>query len=138
MFNTLNEISPVAVGVATLASFVLGALWFAVILAKPYRAALGRQHSPPEKPAPLFLVGPLLCGLVTVVTSAVLLRVLKVESLRDAFAFGAIVGLGYLAATTVNTAINPNIPRPLFYGLISGSYFLTSSVVTSLILVAMR
>ena len=53
-------------------------------------------------------------------------------------AFGATVGFGYLAATTVNTAINPNIPRPLFYGLISGSYFLLSSVVVAVILVAMR
>ena len=138
MFNVLNEISFVAIGVATLASFVLGALWFAVVLAKPYRVALGRQNAPPEKPAPIFLVGPLLCGLVTVVTSAVLLRTLKVESFQNAVAFGATVGFGYLAATTVNTAINPNIPRPLFYGLISGSYFLLSSVVTSLILVAMR
>ena len=67
-----------------------------------------------------------------------MLRALKVESLRDAFAFGAIVGLGYLASTTVNTAINPNIPRPLFYGLIRGSYFLISSVVIAMIPVAMR
>ena len=123
MFSVLNEIDFVAVGVATLASFILGALWFAVIFAKPYNIALGRQNSPKEKPAPIFLVGPLLCGLVTAVTSAIMLRALKVESFQDSFAFGAIVGLGYLASTTVNTAINPNIPRPLFYGLISGSYF---------------
>ncbi len=138
MFDNLTGLNLAAVGVATLASFILGALWFAVLLAQPYRVALGRQNAPPEKPAPIFLVGPLLCGLVTVVTSAVLLRVLKVDSLRDAVVFGATVGFGYLAATTVNTAINPNIPRPLFYGLISGSYFLLSSVVVAVILVAMR
>ena len=82
MFDNLTGLNLVAVGVATLASFILGALWFAVLLAKPYRVALGRQHTPPQKPAPIFLVGPLLCGLATVVTSAVLLRTLKGESSR--------------------------------------------------------
>jgi hypothetical protein len=53
-------------------------------------------------------------------------------------AFGAIVGAGYLAATTINVAINPNIPRPLFYGLISGSYFFLSSVIASVILVILK
>ena len=138
MFNVLNEVNFVAVGIATLASFILGGLWFAVMFPKPHSIALGRQNVPAAKPAPLFLVGPFLCWMVTTVTSAIVLRVLKVDSLPDALAFGAIVGAGYLAATTVNTAINPNIPRPLFYGLISGSYFLISSIAISLILVAMR
>jgi hypothetical protein len=43
-----------------------------------------------------------------------------------------------LAATTVNTAINPNIPRPLLYGLISGTYFVLSSIAVSVIVVAMQ
>jgi biotin operon repressor len=51
---------------------------------------------------------------------------------------GCVVGIGYLASTTVNTAINPNIPRPLRYGLVSGGYFALSGVVVCVILVAMR
>ena len=58
MFRVLNEIGFAAAGIATFASFILGALWFAVLLAKPCRVALGRQNSPKAKPAPIFLVGP--------------------------------------------------------------------------------
>lgn len=134
----LPHINWLAVLVASLASFILGGVWFAALFAKPYAAALGRQGGPKTKPGPLYMVGPLLCGIVTTVTSAFLLHALKVDSMIGALAFGAVVGVGYLSATTVNTAINPNIPRPLLYGVVSGSYFLIASLVTSVILVAMK
>jgi hypothetical protein len=52
--------------------------------------------------------------------------------------FGLIVGFGYLASTTVNTGINPNMPHPIRYGVISGSYFLVVALLISLILVAIQ
>jgi hypothetical protein len=70
--------------------------------------------------------------------SGVLMHVLKVQTLGDAVGYGTLVGIGFLASTTVNTGINPNIPRPLLYGLISGSYFLVSSILVSVIVVSMR
>ncbi len=69
---------------------------------------------------------------------SILIRAFRIESIADGLVFGAIVGFGFLAATTVNTAINPAMPRPLFYGLISGSYFFVSGLIASVILVALR
>ncbi len=137
LLNALSGLNWTAIAMATVASFVLGGLWFTVLFGKAYALALGRQDEPPAKPAPLFIAGPLVCGLVTTIASAILVQALHVQSLAEALAFGAIVGVGYLAATTVNTAINPNMPRPLFYGLISGGYFVLSGLVVSLILVGM-
>lgn len=101
-----------------------------------------KQHTNPspskEKPALRFILGPLVCGLVTTVAMAVLFYAFDIETLADALLFGGIVGAGLLAATTVNTGINPNIPRPLVYGLVSGSYFFLSGLIVSIILVAMR
>ncbi|WP_342423535.1 DUF1761 domain-containing protein [Paenibacillus sp. FSL E2-0178] len=100
-----------------------------------------KQHMNPstskEKPALRFILGPLVCGLVTTVAMAVLFYAFEIETLADALIFGGIVGAGLLAATTVNTGINPNIPRPLVYGLVSGSYFFLSGLIVSIILVAM-
>lgn len=90
-----------------------------------------------EKPALRFILGPLVCGLVTTVAMAVLFYAFDIESFTDALLFGGIVGAGLLASTTVNTGINPNIPRPLLYGLVSGSYFFLSGLIVSIILVAM-
>jgi uncharacterized membrane protein (DUF485 family) len=90
-----------------------------------------------SKSAPIFLVGPFLCGLVTTETSAPPLQVLGIKSYGNAIAFGAVVGFGYLASRTVNTGIYPNIPRPLLYGLSSRSFFVVVSIIISVILVAM-
>ena len=126
-----------AIAVCAAALFVLGGLWFVVLFGKQYAVALGRENAPRTTPGPLYMVGPLVCSVFNIVASAWLMRALHIDSLGGALLFGAIVGGGYLAATTVNTGINPNIPRPLFYGALSGSYFFLSGLVTSTILFLM-
>lgn len=138
MFNVLSELSWTAIAIATFASFVLGALWFTVLFGKAYAFALGKNLEPGKTPEPIFIAGPFVCGLITTIASAVLIKALKIETIVDAFVFGTIVGIGYLASTTVNTAINPNMPRPLFYGLISGRYFFLTGLIVSVILVALK
>lgn len=138
MFNVLGQINWLAVAAATLATAMLGALWFTALFGKYYTIALGREGQPPPKMTPIFIAGPFLCGLVTCIASAILMRALGISYFADGLVFGLIVGLGLLAATTVNTGINPNIPHPILYGLISGSYFLVTGVISSLILTALR
>jgi Protein of unknown function (DUF1761) len=138
MFNVLGQISWLGVAAATFASAVLGAVWFTALFGKYYTKALGREGQPPFKMTPIFMAGPFLCGLVTCIASAILMRALGVHTYSDGLVFGLIVGLGLLATTTVNTGINPNIPRPILYGVISGSYFLVAGMMISLILVALR
>jgi hypothetical protein len=134
MFDALTRINWIAILAATLASFVLGALWFRVMFGRAYAAALGREYDPKVKPAPIFIVGPLVCTLITTVTSATLMKALSISSTSDAVMFGVIVGLGYFVSTMTNTAINPNMPRPLMYSLVSGPFFFIGSIITSLIL----
>lgn len=138
MFNVLAEINWLAVIASTVVFAVLGGLYFSAIIAKPYRVALGNETRELPKPGALFIVGPLIASLVTVITSAVLLRALSVESLADGIAFGLIVGVGYLVAQTFTIAINPNFPRPILYGLINAPYFIVCTVVASIILTLWR
>ncbi|MFF3399211.1 DUF1761 domain-containing protein [Streptomyces sp. NPDC002659] len=136
MFNVLGDVNWIGVLVAFLAFFVLGALWFALLFNKAYNISLGRDASARQEGSALFYAGPALTVLVTTITSAVLMAALGIDSYPDALLFGLIVGAGYLVANTVNIAINPNFPRPLFYALISGAYNLLGSVLASAILVA--
>jgi hypothetical protein len=137
MFNVLGQISWLGVAAATVATAMLGAVWFTALFGKYYTLALGREGQPPFKMTPIFMAGPFLCGLVTCIASAILMRTLGIHTYGDATAFGLIAGFGFLATTTVNTGINPNIPRPILYGIISGSYFLAAGVIISLIIVAL-
>jgi RsiW-degrading membrane proteinase PrsW (M82 family) len=138
MFNVLSELNWIAIAAGTVALSVLGYLWFAVLFPKVYAVALGKQDDKPTSLAPIFIVGPFVCGLVTTIASAILIRAFKIESVADGLIFGAIVGIGFLTPTTVNTGINPNIPRPLVYGLVSGSYFFLAGLIVSVILVALQ
>jgi Protein of unknown function (DUF1761) len=138
MFNVLSELNWLAIAAGTVALSVLGFVWFAVLFPKVYAVALGKQDEPPKPLAPIFIAGPFVCGLVTTIASEILIQAFKIESVADGLIFGAIVGIGYLTPTTVNTGINPNIPRPLVYGLVSGSYFFLAGLIVSLILVALK
>jgi Protein of unknown function (DUF1761) len=135
VFNVLGEVNWIGVPVAFLAFTLLGGVWFAVLFSKHYNISLGRDASARPVSSPLFYVGPPLTSLVVTTTSAILMAALRVESYPDALLFGLIVGVGYLVANTVTTAINPNFLRPLYYALISGGYQLLGSLLVSTILV---
>ncbi len=137
MIQAISSLNWLGVLLAFVPYFLLGALWFTVLFKKPYALSLGRENDQPQNVAPIFIVGPALCTLVITVASALLMNALAIDSYQDALLFALIVGIGYLVANTVNIAINPNIPRPLLYGAISGAYHLVGMVIVSLILVFM-
>lgn len=137
MLAAFLHINWLAVLVATIAHFILGGVWFAALFGGRYAQALGIADRPPQKPGLIFMVGPLLCGAVTITTTALLLRALAITDYDDALMLGAIVGIGYLGAMTVNIAINPLFPRPFYYALINVPMFLIGSLMSCGILVAM-
>lgn len=135
MFNVLGDISVLALLVAFVAYFVLGGVWFAAVFSKQYKASLGRAADAPQPSSLLFIVGPALCTAVVVVASSVLIEALDITAVGDAVVFALIVGIGYLVANTVNIAINPNMPRPLYYAAISGGYHVLGILLASVLYV---
>jgi len=138
MFAVFSEINWLAVIASTIVFAVLGGLYFTVVVARPYKVALGNENRESPKPGAIFIVGPLVSSLLVVITTAVLLRALSIVELGDGIAFGLIVSIGYLVAQTLNIAINPNFPRPLLYTLINAPYFIICSVVAAIILTLWR
>lgn len=137
MIDAIAQVNPLAICAASIANFVLGGVWFAGIVAKPYAIALGIEHRAQQRPGPLFVAGPLLCGAIIVTTTAVLMRALGSETYGDALALGALVSLGYLVPMTVTIAINPLFPRPLVYALVNAPFFVVSGLLSSLVLMAL-
>lgn len=138
MFNVVTAINWLGVLVAFIAYFLLGPLWYLLLFSKQYRVSLGREPNGQRDQSLLYIIGPAVCGLIVTVTSAVLVSALNVASYNNALLLAALIGVGYLFTNTVNVAINPNIPRPFLYGLITGSYHLIGMLLVNLILVAMR
>lgn len=138
MISQLSNLNWISVLVAFVAYFILGALWFTLFFKKQYAISLGKENSMPAKPAPIFIIGPALCCLVITIVSAILIYALNINSYSHAIEFALLVGVGYLVANTINIAINPNMPNPIHYGIISGAYHLTGILLVSIILVAMK
>lgn len=131
----LTNLNWIGVLLAFGAYCLIGGLWFTVLFSKPYKISLGKANETlPNKP--IFIVGPAICSLVITLASAVLIRALDLHSFGAAIEFSFVVGVGFLVANTVNIAINPNIPRPILYGIISGAYHLVGISIVSLLLIA--
>ena len=138
MEMNMTRINPLGIIAATVAVSILGGVWFTAIFGKAYAAVLGRPHDPKAKMPPLFYVGPMICTLLTVTTSAFAMRALGTASIGSAVLCGAVVGAGFLGVTAVNMAINPNIPKPVTYGLLSAGFFFVSSVLMDVTLYWLR
>jgi hypothetical protein len=138
MINQLSNLNWISVLIAFVAYFFLGAMWFTLLFKKQYSISLGKENNLPEKPAPIFIIGPAVCSFIITIASALLMYALAINTYGHAIEFALIVGVGYLVANTINIAINPNIPRPIYYGMISGTYHLVGILLVCIILVAMN
>ena len=138
MFNVLSDINWLSVLLAFVVYFLLGALWYVVLFPQPYKVSLGKANENLNNQSALFMVGPGVCVLVTIVATTLLFYALRVTTYADALGLAAIVGVGYLVANTTNIAINPNIPRPLLYSAITSAYHLVGITLSCLILVVMK
>lgn len=138
MIDQLVNLNWISVLVAFVAYFFLGAMWFTLFFKKQYAISLGKENAMPEKPAPIFIIGPALCSLVITIASAVLIYALNITTYSQAIEFALIVGVGYLFANTINIAINPNMPHPMHYGMISGLYHLAGILIVCIILIFMK
>lgn len=138
MFNVLSDIHWLSVLLAFVAYFLLGTLWYMVLFAQLYKVSLGKADETLNNQSALFVVGPGVCVLATILATTVLFYALHLATYADALGLAGIVGVGYLVANTTNIAINPNIPRPILYSAITSAYHLVGITLTCLILTAMR
>lgn len=137
MFDVFTSINWIGVLLAFLAYFFLGALWYMLLFSKSYRVSLGRDPNIKTSQSPLYIIGPAVCSLIITITCAILIAALKMSSYTEAIQFILIVSIGYLFTNTVNIAINPNIPRPFLYGVITGTYHIAGMISVNTILFAM-
>ncbi|TGK80978.1 DUF1761 domain-containing protein [Leptospira montravelensis] len=132
IFLSLNWI---AIGLAFLVYFFLGYVWFTILFEKPYRISLGKENETPAPLTAIFIIGPGICTLFNLVTTAVLFYALQINEMAEALRWGSLIGIGYLSANTFTIAINPNIPRPILYGIISSAYHFVGINIAAMILV---
>jgi predicted RND superfamily exporter protein len=138
MIFQLTLISWTGVLLAFAAYFVLGAAWYVFLFPQAYRRSLGKENKPVQNTSLIVIAGPALCTFIITLTTSMLIYALNIDNYASAVEFAMLIGFGFLVANTVNIAINPNIPRPIFYGAITGGYHLVGIILACLIITAMK
>ncbi|GGE42100.1 uncharacterized protein DUF1761 [Pedobacter psychrotolerans] len=138
MFDVLTTINWFSVLLAFLGYVILGTVWYLFLFPKSYRISLGRDPHVNASEAPIYIIGPTICALIVTLSCTVLMYALNISSYGEAIQFTLIVGIGFLFTNTVNIGINPNIPKPFLYGMITGMYHLVGMVIVNTILFAMK
>ena len=130
------DLSWLAIGTATLAYYLLGALWFTPLFGAAWDTAIGHTRERGERFSAAYYVVPLVSSLLVTVAMAVLVGATGTEKLTDALVLGLVVGLGIALAVSVNNALTPHTPHPFRLGFITGGYHLLGIVAVTLILAA--
>lgn len=137
MHPSLVDIPWLGVLASTVTLSILGGLWFGAAIARHYAVALARPDIIGNRPSTLALAGPFACGAVISLANAAMLQATGVTSPAQALVVGLLVAVGYLLPMVVTIAINPNMPRPLYYSAINAPYFVVGNVLSCAIIHAL-
>jgi len=138
----LGGISWLAVVIATVVYFALGAVWFApqTPLGRAWVAASG-YTSPTTGMASgnLFYIVPAVTCFVAVLVTALLAKATGTDTATEGLVLGLLVGIGYAGATLVTTAaFEFNKPRQWTWGLIDASYHVVGLAIAGVLVASLR
>ena len=136
----LGGINWLAVIVATVIYFALGALWFApqTPVGRAWMSASGYQTpATGVASSSLFYVVPVATSFVAVVATALIARATETDTLTEGVVLGLVVGIGYAATIVLTTAaFEFTKPRQWTWGVIDASYhafgLLIAGIITAL------
>ena len=139
-FAVLSDVNWIAVVVAALAYFVLGALWY---MPKPMATAwtrsMGWEPSEEDQHSAAIYLAPLVTCLVAAVVMAMLAVATGSDTLGEGVALGLFVGVGIVAAVIMVTGwFDPKKPQPLVFAAITSGYHVLGLLLTAVIVSVWR
>lgn len=133
----LGGLNWLAVIVAAVVYFVIGAAWFApAVFGRPWMAAIGFDESRPRPEMnPMSYAGPALFYLIASVATGLLAAATGTDTLSEGAILGLVVGVGYaLVVTATDAVFDPNKPKPWTWFAISGAYHVVSLVIVGMVI----
>ena len=132
MYDALSNLNWLAVALATLAYYLLGALWFTPLFGRTWDHSIGVERSRTRAFGAAYYVIPLVSALLTSLAVAILITALGPGSIWEAIGVGAAIGIT-AAAISVNNGLTPHTPHPFVFGAVTGGYHLVGILIVSAI-----
>lgn len=134
MLAAFSHLNWLAVILAALAYFLLGAAWFTPLFGKAWDHSIGYDRSKATKFGPDYYLVPLVSAILVSLALGLILTALEPSSFGEALMVGVVIGLGVAAAVSINNALTPRTPHPYLFGAVTGGYHLVGIVIVSAII----
>jgi len=140
-FDLLGEIDWLAVIIAAVAYFVIGAVWYAPpLFGKAWMAAGGlpdMRQTGGRPPATIYLV-PLIGSVLSAIALGMIALATGTDTIGEGIVLGLVVGVGFaLSIAAVTATFESQKPKPMVWGAINGGYHLVGNLVAAVIVAAM-
>ncbi|MFD4672761.1 DUF1761 domain-containing protein [Lentzea sp. NPDC058450] len=134
--SVLGDLNWLAVVVATIAYFGLGAVWYAeYAFGRAYQRASGQDLSPPEKRSAAVVAVPLLTCFVITLATAMIGHASSTDNIMEGILLGLVVGIGVaLPVRMVTGSYDMTKPAPLTFAAIGAGYHIVGLTLAGAIL----
>lgn len=135
-FDVLGDLNWLAVLVAALAYFAIGAVWYAPpLFGKTWAAAGGlATPDPGTRPSPAIYVTPLVGSVLASVALGMLAEATGSDTLQRGIVLGLVCGIGFAVSITFVTAqFESEKPEPMVWGAITAGYHALGILVVAIL-----
>jgi len=134
MLAGFADLNWLAVGLAGLAYYLLGALWFSPLFGRTWDRSIGHDRSKAARFGPAYYVVPLVSAMLVALAMGLIMSALGPPAWWESLGVGVVVGFGVAGAVSVNNALTPHTPHPYLFGAVTGGYHLVGVVLVSAII----
>lgn len=120
LMDYINELNWIAVLVATMAGFIVSAIWYSVLFGKPWQKAAGLKDKDVKNAGSKPLVLGFVTLFITAAAMGVLLPVLALTTALQGASFGILAGLAFIATNKAMTMTFEQRSPTLFWINVGG------------------
>ena len=136
-FDVLSDLNWLAILVAALAYFAIGAAWYAPpVFGKVWMAA-GGMSMPEEgtRPSPAIYLTPLVGSVLSAVALGMLAEASATDTLQEGIVLGLVVAIGFAVSIAFVTAqFESQKPKPMVWGAVNAGYHVVGNLLAAIII----
>jgi hypothetical protein len=136
-FDPLGDLNWLAVLVAAIAYFAIGAAWYAPpVFGRVWGEAGGfALPEPGTRPSPAIYFTPLIGSVLSAVALGLLAAATGTDSMMEGIALGLVVAIGFaLPISLVTAQFESQKPKPMVWGAVNAGYHIVGNLVAAIII----
>ena len=139
-FDVLGDLNWLAVLVAAIAYFVLGALWYArPVFGRMWAEAGGLEMPEGQRPNPAVFVTPLIGSVLSAIALGIIAALTGTDTFGEGIVLGIVVAVGFAISISMVTAVfEANKPNRMTWGAVNAGYHVVGNIVAAVIVAVWR